>query len=205
VLVELHYLPSISYLALLFSADKLQLEAQEHYQKNSYRNRAHIATANGLQRLSIPLKKGKNEQMPIQEVEISHGENWQKQHWGAITAAYSRSPFFDFYADDLVQLYEQKTRHLFTWNLAILHFFYEAWQITPNWELTTDYLAEAPNGVQDFRNQLLPKKNTDFAQSYLPDIKYRQVFEEKHGFIPNLSSLDLLFCTGPEGLAFLNR
>ncbi|GAB5555176.1 MAG: WbqC family protein [Saprospiraceae bacterium] len=182
----------------------MQLEAQEHYQKNSFRNRAHIATANGLQRLSIPLKKGKNESMSIQTVEISYDENWQKQHWGAITAAYRRSPYFEYYADDLEMLFQQEIKHLFDWNLKLLKFLYEAWQVPTNWQLTTEYLKEPSDGNQDLRNQIRPKTIADFAAKKLPPKSYPQVFQEKHDFIPNLSSLDLLFCTGPEGLAYLS-
>lgn len=204
LLVELHYLPSISYLSLLFSADQVQLEAQEHYQKNSFRNRAHIATANGLQRLSIPLRKGKNESMSIREVVISYDENWQKQHWGAITAAYRRSPYFEYYADDLETLFHQEVKFLFDWNLNILNFFYEAWQVPINYQLTTTYDKQAHQETSDFRNQIRPKTITSFARENLPEKHYPQVFQEKHGFISNLSSLDLLFCTGPEGMAYLN-
>lgn len=205
MLIDLHYLPGIPFLALALKNGSCLLESQEHYQKRSFRNRAYIATANGRERLSIPLRKGKNAQMPIREVEISYDQNWQKQHWGAITAAYSKAPFFEFYAADLEILYQRKEKWLFDWNYAILDFLDAAWQLSINWQLTTSYQKMYPPEIQDLRGQLSLQNPPEIIQYYAETVRYTQVFQEKHGFIPNLSSLDLLFCTGPEGELLLRK
>ena len=205
MLIDLHYLPGIPFLALALKNGSCLLESQEHYQQRSFRNRAYIATANGRERLSIPLRKGKNAQMPIREVEISYDQNWQKQHWGAITAAYSKAPFFEFYAADLEILYQRKEKWLFDWNYAILDFLDAAWQLSINWQLTTSYQKMYPPEIQDLRGQLSLQNPPEIIQYYAETVRYTQVFQEKHGFIPNLSSLDLLFCTGPEGELLLRK
>lgn len=205
MVIDLHYLPGIPFLALALKNGSCLLESQEHYQKRSFRNRAHIATANGRERLSIPLCKGKNAQMPIREVEISYDQNWQKQHWGAITAAYSKAPFFEFYAADLEILFQRKEKWLFDWNYAILDFLDSVWQLNISWQLTTSYQKEYPSEVQDLRGQLSFQNPPEIIQYYEETVRYTQVFQEKHGFIPNLSSLDLLFCTGPEGILYLQK
>jgi hypothetical protein len=205
MLIDLHYLPGIPFLALALKNGSCLLESQEHYQKRSFRNRAYIATANGRERLSIPLRKGKNAQMPIREVEISYDQNWQKQHWGAITAAYSKAPFFEFYAADLEILYQRKEKWLFDWNYAILDFLDAAWQLSINLQLTTSYQKMYPPEIQDLRGQLSLQNPPEIIQYYAETVRYTQVFQEKHGFIPNLSSLDLLFCTGPEGELLLRK
>lgn len=205
MVIDLHYLPSIPFLSLALKNGICRLEAQENYQKGSFRNRAHIATANGPHRLSIPLRKGKNEQMPVREVQIAYEEPWQKQHWGAIRAAYSKSPYFEFYADDLQILYDKQIKWLFDWNFAILEFLVEAWELEVSWEITETFQKDYPTAVLDLRNQLKPKSLPKIVQQYLQPITYTQVFKDKHGFIPNLSSLDLLFCTGPEGTVYLMK
>lgn len=203
MVIDLHYLPSIPFFSLALKSGTCWLESHENYQKRSFRNRTYIATANGKERFTIPLRKGKNEQMPIREVQISYDQDWQKQHWGAITAAYSKAPFFEFYAPELEVLYQQQETWLFDWNYAILEFFTTAWQLDINWELTANYKKKYPAEVLDLRGRLGPKDLASMSQRYGKKVRYTQVFQEKHGFIPNLSGLDLLFCTGPEGLLYL--
>jgi len=205
MVIDLHYLPSIPFLSLALKSKTCLLESQENYQKRSFRNRAYIAAANGKERLTIPLAKGKNEQMPIREVQISYDQDWQKQHWGAITAAYSKAPFFEFYAPELQVFYQRRENWLFDWNYAILEFFTSVWTLEVNWELTGSYKKQYPEEIMDLRGRLLPKKSPTIFQAYADNIHYTQVFQEKHGFIPNLSSLDLLFCTGPEGILHLSK
>lgn len=205
MVIDLHYLPCIPFLALAQKSKTCFLESHEHYQKRSFRNRAYIATANGKERLTIPLRKGKNEQMSIREVQISYDEDWQKQHWGAISTAYSNAPFFEFYAPELEAFYQRRQKWLFDWNFAILEWLSSVWQMEVNWELTTTYQKNYSVGIRDLRGQLSPKNEIKIFQEYQDKVQYTQVFQEKHGFIPNLSSIDLLFCTGPEGALLLQQ
>jgi hypothetical protein len=156
------------------------VEACEHYQKGSFRNRCHIAGPNGVQRLSIPLVKGKHNQMPIKEVRIAYDEPWQVRHWRSIRTAYGNAPYFEHYADDLAPHYEKHYTFLFDLNLELLRLVLQqklGWQ--GEIVLSTSYIPAD-----------LPK---DLPQ------QYPQVFEDKHGFLPDLSILDLLFCCGKNG------
>lgn len=178
--LPLYHLPPVSWFASVWSCDRLVVEACEHYQKGSFRNRCHIAGPNGVQRLSIPLKKGKHNQMPIREVRIAYDEPWQVRHWRSIRTAYGNAPFFEHYADDLAPYYEKRYTFLFDLNLELLRLILQqklGWQ--GEIALSTSYImAELPD--------TLP-------------LRYPQVFEDKHGFLPDLSILDLLFCCGKNG------
>ena len=204
LVLELHYLPSIAYLSAINSCKSVLIEQHEHYNKRSYRNRAHIAGANGLLRLSIPLKKGKNEQMPIKNVEITFDENWPIKHWRAITSAYQRAPYFEFYADDLEALLVQKKQNLFDWNLSFLRVLMDLFGIDKKIRFTESYQFTYEEEFLDLRNSISPKKNLQLPLQVYKEKAYTQLFQEKHGFIPNLSCLDLLFCTGPEAILYLS-
>ena len=108
ILLEIQYLPSLQYVSKLLQCPKIYLEQHENYSKGSYRNRCHIAGAQGLQRLSIPLEGGKHQQQPIREVRISNDESWQSQHWTSIKSAYGKSPFFEHYADVFLPFYKKE-------------------------------------------------------------------------------------------------
>ncbi|MEM9886092.1 MAG: WbqC family protein [Bacteroidota bacterium] len=205
VLLELQYFPPIQYFSKFFYYDEVLLEQHENYQKRSYRNRCHIAGVNGILRLSIPLKSGKNQAMPIRKVEISYTENWQMQHWNSIQSAYGNAPFFEYYADYLQSYFQKARTYLFDWNLDLLSLLLQLLQIEPNYRLSNSYEKQATDNQLDFRGSIFPKnqrQNDDLCFQIIP---YAQVFEEKHGFIPNLSILDLLFCTGPQAALILEQ
>ncbi len=204
ILIELHYLPSIQYFTKLLHYPTVYLEAEEHYIKGTYRNRCHIAGANGLLRLSIPLEKGKNEQQPIREVRIAYHEPWQPEHWESIKSAYGKSPFFEHYADFIEPFYQKQYEFLFDWNWDLLQLMIQLVGIQPNIQFTTSYQKMPPEGILDYRNIISPKAHRQIDDPHFQPIRYEQVFIEKHRFLPNLSILDLLFCTGPEAFRILH-
>ena len=204
-LLELHYLPCVQYFSKLVSYKVVYIEQQEHYQKGSYRNRCHIAGANGLLRLSIPLRQGKNEQQGIREVEIAYKEAWQAHHWASIRSAYGNAPFFEFYAGYLQPHFEQKTTHLFDFSLGLLQALAELLQLDCELRLTENYSKETPENTLDLRDAIHPKKHRRQADRHFQSVSYPQVFLGKHGFLPNLSILDLLFCTGPQAGLILEQ
>ncbi|HMQ48982.1 MAG TPA: WbqC family protein [Saprospiraceae bacterium] len=198
-LIELHYLPSVPFFQLAFSHEKLLIEQHEHYQKNSFRNRCYIATANGLLCLSIPLRKGKNEQQAILDVRIAHDEPWQQRHWRGIQSAYGNAPYFVYYADAIAPFFQRKYDYLFEWNWDLLQLLFRLLSLDTVIQKTTAYDTEVQSPVLDYREQFKPGK--------LPSMKvtYPQLFVEKHGFLPNLSILDLLFCVGPQASMYLSE
>lgn len=204
ILLELHYLPSIQYMSKFLAYEQVFIEQHEHYLKGSYRNRAHLAGANGLLRLSIPLRKGKNEQQSISQVAIAYDEPWYAHHWHSIRSAYSNSPFFPYYEDYFAPLFKKKTATLFDFNLELLKLLIELLGLPSHFSLTENYEAQPTNAL-DFRNGIFPKKHRQKIDTHFEPVPYAQVFEEKNGFLPNLSILDLLFCTGPQAALVLEQ
>ncbi len=195
---ELHYLPSLSWMASLRQADELWLEKWETYQKGSFRNRCHIAGPNGLQRLSIPLEKGKHQKMPIREVRISYRENWIARHIRSLQAGYGKAPFFDFYADGIFGILGKKHAFLFDLNLELLYLLcgYLKWD-PDKIGFTVSYQTSYPAPIRDLRSRINPNHPASSINRQ-SSVTYPQVFQEKHGFLPDLSTVDLLFCLGPE-------
>jgi len=205
LLIESHYFPSIPYFSKFFLHPSLVLEQHENYVKRSFRNRTHIATANGLLRLSIPLEKGKNQQQSIREVRISYEENWQTKQWTAICSAYGNAPFFEYYVDDFQPLFEEQSTYLFEHNLKVLKALFFVLDINPPIEFSEAYLKAGETTIGDFRNKINPKTIHSETDSTYQNIPYQQVFAEKNGFLPNLSILDLIFCKGPETIPILEN
>lgn len=201
-LLSLHYLPCVQWFSKLVTGDTL-IEQYENYGKGSYRNRCHIVGANGILVLSIPLEKGKNQRMPIRDVRISYADNWQKLHWQSIQSAYGNAPFFEFYVDDIRSHYEQKTPFLFDFNWKLLNSLVEILGLDTSLIQCTSTFEKTPSGGLDFRNGISPKPKQQVLDKAFTPRTYPQVFSEKHGFLANVSVLDLLFCAGPESLRYL--
>ena len=205
ILIEIQYLPPIPFFALFYQTDTIIIEACENYKKGNYRNRAYLAGPNGVQRLSIPLAKGKNQQLNIREVKIAYEQAWQSQHWGAIQSAYGRAPFFEEYAPYLQPVFNKKTEILFDWNLQLIKLLADLLQINKPIQLSTTFVKNVSTPTVDFRNRIHPKRKLSETFSNFHCSTYPQVFLEKSGFLPNLSILDLLFCTGPEAGLILEK
>ena len=199
-LIETQYFPPVQLFKWALKYPRLSIEAEEHYQKGGYRNRCLIAGPNGIQMLTVPLLKGKNEQQPVKETRIAYVVNWQKEHWQAIQTAYGKSPFFEFYSEDFRPIFEKKWTYLFDLNLEIINVLKDLLQLPFEIEKTAAYHKECTPPVLDFRNQMAPKNRESKENLIKP---YPQVFESKNGFLCNLTILDLLFCMGPEGFYYL--
>lgn len=198
MLIELQYFPPVQFFSKLLHSKQIVIEQHEHYVKGSYRNRCYIVGGNSIQRLTIPLIKGKNQQQDIRAVKIAYVENWQAQHWQSIQSSYGKSPFFEFYVDELAPFFKTPEVYLFDWNLKLLKKLMDLLSIDCEITFTNLYQkTEELDGVEDWRNGIHPKKHLQKKDPAFQPIRYAQVFEERHGFLPNLSILDLLFCTGP--------
>ncbi len=198
LLVELQYLPSVSYFAQFTQYQSIIIEQHEHYQKGGYRNRCDIAGANGVLRLSIPLQKGKNERQLITEVKIADDAHWQRQHWQSIRSAYGRAPFFEYYSDFFEPLFQKKYIYLFDFNKDLFLLLIKLLKLkTPiGFSEMYDKTTALPHSIVDGRNQ-------SFAND--TEKRYSQLFEDRHGFLSNLSVLDLLFCCGPEARRVIEK
>lgn len=193
-LFSIAYFPPTEWFARFISGKSL-IETYDYFEKQSYRNRCEIQSAEGKFALSIPIQKPAGTKPPISKVEIDYSENWQQLHKRAIEAAYRKSPFYEYYIDAFEFVFAEKSRNLFELNIRIIDTLCYEMELNINYELTTCYLPEYVD-VIDCRTQLHPKRNMN-RPDFLPQ-KYTQVFFDKFSFIPNLSILDLLFNEGPQ-------
>ena len=200
ILLSTAYLPPIEYFSFLINSDKQIIEKYETYKKQTYRNRCYIFGSNGKLALTIPIKKPEGNHTKTNEIIISYSEDWQQIHWKSIESSYNSSPFFLFYKEELKNLYQKKYKYLLDHNnnfLKLICDFLDI-EITPG--LTSEFIKN-PKNILDLRNSISPK-NSSQEKNYK---KYSQVFANKHGFIPNLSIIDLLFNTGPEAIDYLTN
>jgi hypothetical protein len=179
---------------MMLAADEVVIEAHERYERRSYRNRCHIAGPNGMLRLSVPLIGGKSERLRMTEKRISYGEDWQKLHWMSLCSCYRRSPYFEFYEDDLEPLFHANHEYLFDLNMASLHWVLERLEADVKITRSKSY-EDSYEHLHDLRSLIHPRKSSDELPLKLNP--YLQVFEEKTGFLSKLSILDLLFALGP--------
>ena len=193
------YLAPVEYYSAMAKADIVFLEHCEFYEKQSYRNRCNIAGANGQLALTIPVEKSKGSRMLTRDVRISEHSDWQLQHWRSIESAYNSTPFFEYYKDDLIPFYEKNWTFLWDFNTEIQTKLLELLDLQVDIQLTKEYKVDFDENVQDVRNSIHPKKETEVGSFRT----YYQVFEQRFGFIPNLSSIDLLFNMGNESILIL--
>ena len=194
------YFPDILTTAAMVQSEQILFEVCDNYQKQSYRNRMYIGTANGRLLLNIPVKHtGTGGHKKTADAQIESSFLWQRQHWRSLVIAYRTSPFFEFYEDELHPLFHTDYESLLEFNKATLDCIFELLDSTPNTHYTTTYKMNYDDSeIQDLRMLADAKRKPEIT---LP--RYRQVFEEKTGFIPHLSVLDLIFNLGPESLSYL--
>tara|TARA_B110000503_G_C7144000_1_gene412140 strand:- start:1103 stop:1738 length:636 start_codon:yes stop_codon:yes gene_type:complete len=182
--------------ALITDAENYTIETKEHFVKQSYRSRFQIYGANGMLNLVVPVKKRKNHS-PIEQIEVSYDESWQQLHWRSIESAYRASPFFEFYEEEIKPLVFLKEINLIKRNAEIERAILRIIEISSSVIFSKNYSEQDP----DWRSLINPKNKVEMESVSIPN--YMQVFEDKHGFIPNLSILDLLFNLGPESKLYL--
>ena len=208
ILLSTTYFGPIQWYQKLYRAEEVFIERCESFQKQTYRNRCLIATTNGIQALTVPVERqisSINNKLStintIKDLRISDHGNWRHLHWNALKSAYGESPFFDYYQDDIRPFFEQRWDYLFDFNEAIREKMCELLDIQPKVRLTKEFTAYSLRFTDDFRSTIRPKHpepDADFTPK-----RYYQVYEQKHGFLPNLSILDLLFNMGPESIFYL--
>ncbi len=195
------YLPPISFFAAMTAAEgDILVEQNDSYHKQTFRNRALIATSNGVQSLTIPVVKPEGGRAAMKDVRISdHGE-WRHLHWSALESAYMNSPFFIYYQDDLRPFYEKRYEFLLDFNMELTGTIADMIGFKPEFKLTEQYVTDV-DGITDLRAAV----KADAIP--MPEVKpYYQVFAKKNGFLKDLSIVDLLFNMGPESiLALKNR
>jgi hypothetical protein len=192
------YFPNITSFAIL-AQNVVLWEVEDNFQKQTYRNRTHICTDRGKLMLNIPIQHvGKNQgRQKYKDVKIDTNENWQRQHWRTLQTAYRTSPFFEYYEDDIATLFEQKSYFLLDFNLKTIEVVCECLQIEMPCSKAEVYSLQHENDKRFLVNAKSEVK--------LPLAHYNQVFGERHGFLKNMSVLDLLFNEGTSALTYLKN
>lgn len=193
------YLPPIPYFQYIKQqSDTIYIEKYENFVKQSYRTRSRIGTSNGPLDLIIPIVHEKKERKVIKDIQISYEFDWRRLHWLSMQTAYRSTPYFEFYEDQFENLYFKKEKFLIDFNHSQLDLVFRLIKINKAIEWTDQYLDSHEVDL-DLRTAIHPRKHiTQFQIN-----PYYQIFEEKVGFMPNLSIVDLLFHQGPHSIDYL--
>ncbi len=200
MLLTTAYFPPIEYFALLAKYSVVYMEACENYQKQSWRNRCQILTANGVESLNVPVvHENGTFSLPIKEIRVEYTTPWVLRTERAIESAYSSSPFFIYYKDALFSILDSHPATLWELNRCLIDFFCSKIGISPSILETADYSQAA----EDYRELIHPKRENTIMQDLGLERPHWQVFRDKFGFVQGLSIMDLLFNEGPESICWL--
>lgn len=195
--IDLQYFANVDWYKKAYNYKNVYFSLYEFHSKMSFRNRTMIAGATGPLRLSVPIVDGRNERQLYKEVKMVNGR-WQLEHFRAIVSCYNRSPWFEYYRDELAVLFEQGFEYLFDWNMACHDWVVDKLGLGNSFQ-TLQEASENEDSFENAVNEFHPGRVSGFREA----AAYTQVFQEKTGFIAGLSILDLLFCEGPAAQKWL--
>ncbi len=200
VILNSVYLGNIQYYAAIKNADEVIIEVCDHYEKQSYRNRCEIYGANGLLKLIIPLER-RGKRIPVNSIKMDNEQRWRHEHWRSLASAYRSSPYFEYYEDHFEPFFKKEYERLSEFNQLLQEKILTLLQIDTPITYTTEYHKNY-EGYLDLREKIHPRHK---PMEQIPPEGYTQVFEDKCGFIPNLSIVDLMFNEGPRGVLLLKN
>lgn len=197
IIIHPTYFPNIAHIVAMLDADAIWFEMEDNFQKQTYRNRTYIYGANGKLLLNIPVVHTQKNRQKYRDVKIANTEKWQDLHWKSLESAYRTSPFFEFYEDEFKPLFLMQTETLLDFNLKCFETICDCLQLDFNISNTNIYEKNSLH-KKDYRFLAEARKEKPFVFD-----TYKQVFDTRYGFIPNLSILDLLFNEGPASIQYL--
>jgi hypothetical protein len=201
VVLELHFLPCLEYFTLIMQYDTVRLEAQEFFPRQTYRNRYYVLTANKVDVLTIPVQTARRK-TPIRDVMIDYSQPWFRRHWGCLQSAYGKSPFFEYYSEELAAVFHKQVPLLFDLSAELLTLCLKWLGIKKDIEYTLSYLPSV-NSTQFDARSMISAKNSINNHIFYKNTPYYQTFG--NDFVPNLSIIDLLFNKGPESRQILKE
>jgi len=188
IIIHPTYFPNIFSFKTIINSTNILFEVNDYYVKQTLRNRTSIHAANGKLNLSVPVRFSSTKKEKYKDIRICYDSNWQKIHLKSIESAYKNSPFYDFFEDYFINFYNKKEKFLVDLNFSSIRLIFEILEKELNCSFTNEYLEKYVD-LTDYRT-LLTNKNFNEKVNFK---NYTQVFQEKNGFIENLSSIDLIF------------
>lgn len=198
LLIHPSYFPSISHYIAIVQAATVTFEMEDNFQKQTNRNRMYIYSPNGIQLLNVPIKHSKEKHQKYKDVRIENDFAWQKNHFKSLKAAYRTSPFFEYFEDDFRPLFEKRHTFIMDLNLELFELVNDSLGLTITPNRTVEFFQNVTD-FSDYRALVNGKKDPTQIEAYT------QVFHEKHGFLNNLSILDLLFNEGRYAVDYLKN
>ncbi|MDB4134985.1 WbqC family protein [Flavobacteriaceae bacterium] len=199
ILIHPNYFPNIHQFTQIIKANNILFEVSDNYQKQTFRNRTYIYGANGKLGLFIPVIHTHKQRELFKGVKISYESNWMDLHLKSLQSAYRSSPYFEYFEDDFIKLYSKKEKFLADFNIKCIKLISNLLDIDLNFKINNEYI-EKTNEIIDLRGLSNARK-----QKTIETPKYIQVFESKHGYLNNLSILDLIFSEGKNSVSLMNN
>jgi len=199
ILIHPNYFPNIHQFTQIIKADNIIFEVSDNYQKQTFRNRTYIYGANGKLGLFIPVIHTHKKRELFKDVKISYESNWMDLHLKSLQSAYRSSPYFEYFEDDLIKLYSEKEKFLVDFNIKCFKLISNLLDLDLDFKISNEYL-EKTSDIIDLRDLSNARK-----EKKIETPKYIQVFESKHGYINNLSILDLIFSEGPNSVSLITN
>jgi len=199
ILIHPNYFPNIDQFTQIIKANNILFEVSDNYQKQTFRNRTYIYGANGKLGLFIPVIHTHKQRELFKDVKISYESNWMDLHLKSLQSAYRSSPYFEYFEDDFIKLYSKKEKFLVDFNIKCIKLISNLLDIDLNFKISNEYI-EKTNEIIDLRGLSNARK-----QKTIETPKYIQVFESKHGYLNNLSILDLIFSEGKNSVSLMNN
>lgn len=199
ILIHPNYFPNIHQFTQIIKADNILFEASDNYQKQTFRNRTYIYGANGKLGLFVPVIHTHNNRELFKDVKISYDSNWMDLHLKSLQSAYRSSPYFEYFEDNFVKLYSEKEKFLVDFNIKCIKLISNLLDLNLNYKISNEYI-EKTNDIIDLRGLSNARK-----EKKIDTPKYIQVFETKHGYLNNLSIVDLVFSEGPNSVSLITN
>lgn len=199
ILIHPNYFPNIHQFTQIIKANNILFEVSDNYQKQTFRNRTYIYGANGKLGLFIPVIHTHKYRELFKDVKISYDSNWMDLHLKSLQSAYRSSPYFEYFEDDFIKLYSEKEKFLADFNIKCIKLISNLLDLDLDYKISGEYV-EKTNDIIDLRDLSNARK-----EKKIDTPKYIQVFESKHGYINNLSILDLLFSEGPNSVSLITN
>ena len=199
ILIHPNYFPNIDQFTQIIKVNNILFEVSDNYQKQTFRNRTYIYGANGKLGLFIPVIHTHKKRELFKDVKISYESNWMDLHLKSLQSAYRSSPYFEYFEDDLIKLYSEKEKFLVDFNIKCFKLISNLLDLDLDFKISNEYL-EKTSDIIDLRDLSNARK-----EKKIETPKYIQVFESKHGYINNLSILDLIFSEGPNSVSLITN